>query len=147
MSVNGDGEWKKWNNSGYWGAPFIWTTLHDFGGNDGMKGNLGHAQKQPVYTSHAIQTSTYAHTHTAQINEIPFAGMTKEVPSSVFGTGNILICYSGAYDCPFTGFTPEVLHHIIKCAMLVFWLLHIILVGYRPKPCVLRIHDRPELPK
>ena len=35
MSVNGDGEWKKWDNSSFWDANFIWTTLHDFGGTDG----------------------------------------------------------------------------------------------------------------
>ena len=34
------GEWKKWDNASFFGAPFIWTTLHDFGGTDGMKGNL-----------------------------------------------------------------------------------------------------------
>jgi hypothetical protein len=27
MSVNGEGEWKKWGGASYWGAPFIWTTL------------------------------------------------------------------------------------------------------------------------
>jgi hypothetical protein len=40
MSVNGAGEWKKFNNAAFFGAPFIWTTLHDFGGTDGMKGDL-----------------------------------------------------------------------------------------------------------
>ena len=46
MSVNGEGEWKKWNNgAGLWGGPddhanYIWTTLHDFGGTDGLKGDL-----------------------------------------------------------------------------------------------------------
>ena len=38
MSVNGDGEWKKWNNASFWDANFVWTTLHDFGGTDGLKG-------------------------------------------------------------------------------------------------------------
>ena len=28
MSVDGSGEWKKWNNAGFFGAPFLWTTLH-----------------------------------------------------------------------------------------------------------------------
>ena len=26
MSVDGEGEWHKWNNASYWGAKFIWTT-------------------------------------------------------------------------------------------------------------------------
>ena len=64
MSVDGKGEWQKWNNASYWGAKFIWTTLHNFGGTDGMKGDL------------------------ALINEIPFAGLAPEGPSSsVWGTG------------------------------------------------------------
>ena len=40
MSVNGEGEFHKWNDAAFFGAKFIWTTLHDFGGTDGMKGNL-----------------------------------------------------------------------------------------------------------
>jgi hypothetical protein len=51
MSVNGEGsltchvcdldcrlsgEWKKWNDAAFFGAPFLWTTLHDFGGTDGV---------------------------------------------------------------------------------------------------------------
>ena len=41
MSVNGKGEWKKWNHASFWGANFVWTTLHDFGCTDGMKGPYG----------------------------------------------------------------------------------------------------------
>jgi len=63
MSTDGDGEWKKWNNAAFYGAPFIWTTLHDFGGTDGMKGKLPH------------------------INQIPFAAQTPSIPTSVWGTG------------------------------------------------------------
>ena len=47
MSVDGDGEWKKWDDAAYWGAPFIWTTLHDFGGTDGLKGNLSRLNQIP----------------------------------------------------------------------------------------------------
>ena len=63
MSTDGDGEWKKWNNAAFFGAKFIWTTLHDFGGTDGMKGQLTH------------------------INQIPFAAQTAAVPTNVWGTG------------------------------------------------------------
>ena len=59
MSVDGSGEWRKWDNSSFFGAPFIWTTLHDFGGTDGMKGDL------------------------ARINAVPFAGQ----PTTAIGTG------------------------------------------------------------
>jgi hypothetical protein len=61
MSVNGDGEWKKWNNCSFWNSKFIWTTLHDFGGTDGLKGWLEH------------------------INEIPFNGPTNS--DGLWGTG------------------------------------------------------------
>ena len=66
MSVDGDGEWKKWNNgAGLWGAEdkgqYIWTTLHDFGGTDGLKGNIAH------------------------INHIPWDGI--EAKTNVWGTG------------------------------------------------------------
>jgi hypothetical protein len=37
MSTNGEGEWKKWNNASFFGANFVWTSLHDFGGTDGIK--------------------------------------------------------------------------------------------------------------
>ena len=47
MSVNGDGEWKLWNNSSFWSANFIWTTLHDFGGTDGLKGWSEHINPIP----------------------------------------------------------------------------------------------------
>lgn len=63
MSVNGEGEWHKWNNASFFGANYIWTTLHDFGGTDGMKGDLAH------------------------INQIPFAGMPPEQSTNVWGTG------------------------------------------------------------
>ena len=38
MDTTGAGQWEKWN--GDWGLAFIWTSLHVFGGNMGIKGNL-----------------------------------------------------------------------------------------------------------
>jgi hypothetical protein len=38
MDQTGAGQWQKWD--GVWGLPFIWTSLHVFGGNMGIKGNL-----------------------------------------------------------------------------------------------------------
>lgn len=58
--MDAHGEWKKWNQAGFYGAPFIWTTLHDFGGTNGMKGNL------------------------SLINQIPFDAVGK---AEVWGTG------------------------------------------------------------
>lgn len=63
MSTDGSGEWQKWNRSAFFGAPFVWTTLHDFGGTDGMKGNLAH------------------------IDVIPFAALPPAADTGVFGTG------------------------------------------------------------
>lgn len=60
MSVDGSGEWKIWNNASFFGAPFIWTTLHDFGGTDAMKGDL------------------------SMVNQIPFEAIKS---TSVWGTG------------------------------------------------------------
>ena len=61
MSPDGEGEWQKWG-SNYWGANFIWTTLHNFGGTDGLKGKL------------------------SRINEIPFAAIEAGA-NNVWGTG------------------------------------------------------------
>ena len=47
MSVDGTGEWQQWNNASFFGAPFIWTALHNFGGTDGMRGNLAHLNALP----------------------------------------------------------------------------------------------------
>lgn len=52
MSVNGDGEWKKWKNgTGLWGpddnGQFIWSTLHDFVSTDGLKGWIGRINHIP----------------------------------------------------------------------------------------------------
>lgn len=63
MSVDGTGEWQKWGHASFFGAPFIWTTLHDFGGTDGLKGDL------------------------ARINRIPFDGLPPTFNSTVWGTG------------------------------------------------------------
>jgi alpha-N-acetylglucosaminidase len=43
----GDGEWHKWNDAAYWGAPFVWSALHNFGGTDGLKGNMSYAARLP----------------------------------------------------------------------------------------------------
>jgi hypothetical protein len=47
MSRDGSGEWSRWNNSNFFGAPFIWTTLHDFGGTNALKGNLSRINQIP----------------------------------------------------------------------------------------------------
>ena len=47
MSTDGTGEWQKWGRSAFFGAPFIWTTLHDFGGTLGLKGDLARVNRIP----------------------------------------------------------------------------------------------------
>ena len=47
MSYSGPGEWTKFNESSYWGTPFIWTALHNFGGTDGIKGDLARLNQIP----------------------------------------------------------------------------------------------------
>eukprot|EP01065_Artemidia_motanka_P029639 TRINITY_DN35724_c0_g1_i1.p1 TRINITY_DN35724_c0_g1~~TRINITY_DN35724_c0_g1_i1.p1 ORF type:complete len:846 (+),score=277.66 TRINITY_DN35724_c0_g1_i1:58-2595(+) len=63
MSTDGDGEWKKWNDAAFFGAHFIWTTLHDFGGTDALKGDI------------------------SRINNIPFAAQSPEAETALWGTG------------------------------------------------------------
>ena len=41
------GEWSKWGDASFFGAPFIWTSLHNFGGTDGLKGALQKAAELP----------------------------------------------------------------------------------------------------
>lgn len=55
------GEWTKWNGSAFFGAPFIWTALHNFGGTDGIRGNL------------------------SRVSDMPFAA--REAGSAIWGTG------------------------------------------------------------
>eukprot|EP00980_Cylindrotheca_fusiformis_P012012 scaffold2844_cov123-Cylindrotheca_fusiformis.AAC.5 len=40
MSNTGLGEWTKFNNASFWGAPFVWTTLNNYGGTHGIKGDI-----------------------------------------------------------------------------------------------------------
>ena len=40
MSTHGEGQWRQFNGSSFFGAQFVWTALHNFGGTDGMKGDL-----------------------------------------------------------------------------------------------------------
>ncbi|CAK0830817.1 unnamed protein product, partial [Prorocentrum cordatum] len=62
----GSGEWQKfsdwWNGTApFFGAQFIWTALHNFGGTDGLKGDL------------------------RKVNAMPFAAL--EAGGNVWGTG------------------------------------------------------------
>ena len=79
MSVNGDGEWKKTNFSNFWDAKIIWTTLSNFGGTDGMRGDLERINTIPfdgpanvwvrvcifvcLFINRVQGTHTHIHTH------------------------------------------------------------------------------------
>ena len=43
----GYGQWTQWKNSSFFGSEFIWTKLHNFGGTDGLKGNLYYVNQMP----------------------------------------------------------------------------------------------------
>ena len=45
MSAHGEGQWHKWK--GQWRVPFIWTALHDYGGDMGIKGNISRINAIP----------------------------------------------------------------------------------------------------
>ena len=52
----GVGEWEtKFDQDGFWGTPFVWTKLHNFGGTDGLRGNMTAAALIP---SQALQAKT-----------------------------------------------------------------------------------------
>jgi Alpha-N-acetylglucosaminidase (NAGLU) tim-barrel domain/Alpha-N-acetylglucosaminidase (NAGLU) N-terminal domain len=42
MGYSPDGQWQMWNNASFFGAPFIWSSLYNFGDTDGMRGDLKH---------------------------------------------------------------------------------------------------------
>jgi len=42
-----DSEWDKFQHFSYFGAPFIWSVLHNFGGNTGLWGDLGLLNRAP----------------------------------------------------------------------------------------------------
>lgn len=45
MAADGEGQWR--NFLGKWQTEFIWTSIHTYGGNDGLKGNLSRANRIP----------------------------------------------------------------------------------------------------
>lgn len=45
MAADGEGQWR--NFFGTWQTEFIWTSIHTYGGNDGLKGNLSRANRIP----------------------------------------------------------------------------------------------------
>jgi len=52
MSYTGMGEWQKFHNASFFGAPFVWTALHDFGGTDGIKGDIRRINRIPYELVH-----------------------------------------------------------------------------------------------
>ena len=61
MSRHGEGEWKQFNASAFFGVNFVYTSLHNFGGTDGLKGDLSVVNKIPFNVpSHANVIGTGA---------------------------------------------------------------------------------------
>ena len=44
-----DSIWSKFDNFSFFGAPFIWSVLHNFGGNVGMSGSLQTLNEEPFH--------------------------------------------------------------------------------------------------
>ena len=66
MSYDGRGQWRDWDVDGdggaFFGANFIWTSLHDFGGTDSLRGNLTRANEIPfsaMGSSHAGKANVW----------------------------------------------------------------------------------------
>jgi alpha-N-acetylglucosaminidase len=47
LDMDVSGIWRYFGNYSFFGAPFIWTTLHNMGGNDGLKGDMRLLQRMP----------------------------------------------------------------------------------------------------
>lgn len=45
MGYTQDGQWQMWNNASFFGTPFIFTSLYNFGDTDGMRGDLNHVNE------------------------------------------------------------------------------------------------------
>jgi alpha-N-acetylglucosaminidase len=56
MGFSQDGQWQMWNNASFFGAPFIWTSLYNFGDTDGMRGDLEHLNQALPF--HAIEADS-----------------------------------------------------------------------------------------
>ena len=97
MSYN-EAEWKKWNNASFFGASFIWTTLHNYGGTDGIRGDL------------------------ARVNNIPFDAILEPRTSSIIGSGATTegidqnpAYHEFVYEQPFrTAPVPNLTAHMIQ---------------------------------
>eukprot|EP00927_Polykrikos_kofoidii_P006951 TRINITY_DN1282_c0_g2_i1.p1 TRINITY_DN1282_c0_g2~~TRINITY_DN1282_c0_g2_i1.p1 ORF type:complete len:848 (-),score=115.97 TRINITY_DN1282_c0_g2_i1:42-2261(-) len=53
MDWQSEGEWRKWNDSSFFRAPFIQTSIHNFGGTDGLRGDLNLLKLIPFDASRA----------------------------------------------------------------------------------------------
>jgi hypothetical protein len=97
MSYN-EAKWKKWNNASFFGASFIWTTLHNYAGTDGIKGDL------------------------ARVNNIPFDATLEPPTTSIIGSGATPegidqnpAYYEFVYEQPFrTAPVPNLAAHMIQ---------------------------------
>ena len=59
MGYSGQGEWQKFNDSSFFGAEFVWTGLMNFGGTNGIKGNLTHMNEIPFKAIERGNTSIW----------------------------------------------------------------------------------------
>mmetsp|Transcript_27947 Transcript_27947/g.76894 ORF Transcript_27947/g.76894 Transcript_27947/m.76894 type:complete len:310 (-) Transcript_27947:88-1017(-) len=88
MAWPGPGEWQKWNNASFFGAPFVWTSLHNFGGTDGMKGDLNrlnrvpHQILAPISTVFGVGGTPEGIDHNCAYYEFLFDSVFREAPVS-----------------------------------------------------------------
>jgi hypothetical protein len=87
MSPSGTGEWRKWNDSAYWGANFVWTTLDNFGGE------------------YQVQKLIAVHTHTYTFTDsfLSLCALGTQPPADDGMKGNLSL----VNDIPFAGMAPE----------------------------------------
>jgi len=57
MGYTPDGEWQKWGNASFFGAPFIWTKLYNFGDTSGLRGDMDNVNSAFPYQALEAQSS------------------------------------------------------------------------------------------
>lgn len=73
MGYSGSGEWHKWNDSSFFETKYVWTALMNFGGTNGIKGNLTHVRKSPLVSSvsFSAQSQPCGSVHVDERNTVP----------------------------------------------------------------------------
>ena len=68
LDMDVSGLWHYYSDYAYFGAPFIWTTLHNMGGNDGLKGDMRLLNHMPAYAFAAVSHPVHFIGHSSRFS-------------------------------------------------------------------------------